>query len=67
MMCPVCFVRYEELNLQYDEFQKHSYELESELEAQLKQADEKIADLQNRNNRLTIDNDTLKVSWLGLG
>ena len=53
--------RYEELNEQYDEFQKHSYELENELEIQLKHSDEKIKELQMRNNRLLIENDTFKV------
>ena len=56
--------KYEDLNAQYDEFQKHSYELENELELQLKHSDEKIKDLQTRNNRLQIDNETIKVSLI---
>ena len=66
MICTNTFLifrknRYEELNEQYDDFQKHSYELENELEVQLKHSDEKNKDLQMRNNRLLIENDTFKV------
>lgn len=52
--------KYEELNTQFDEYQRHSYELENELELQLKHSDEKIKDLETKNNRLALDNDTLK-------
>lgn len=52
--------KYDDLNAQYDEFQKQSFELENELEVQLKHSENQIKDLQNRSNRLSIDNDTLK-------
>lgn len=55
--------KYEDLNAQYDEFQKQSYELENELETQLKHSENQIKDLQNRNNRLSLDNDTLKTKF----
>ncbi len=48
------------MNTQFDEYQRHSYELENELELQLKHSDEKIKDLETKNNRLVLDNDTLK-------
>jgi predicted RNase H-like nuclease (RuvC/YqgF family) len=53
--------RYEELNSQFDDFQKSSLEFEKELELQLGQSDEKIKELQNVNTRYSVDNDTLKT------
>jgi len=55
--------KYEDLNAQYDEFQKQSFELENELEVQLKHSENQIKDLQNRNNRLSLDNETLKTKF----
>jgi chromosome segregation ATPase len=52
--------RYEELNSQYDDFQKSSLEFEKELELQLEQSEVKIKELQNVNARYSVDNDTLK-------
>lgn len=52
--------KYEDLNAQYDEFQKQSFELENELEVQLKHSEDQINELQHRNSRLTMDNDALK-------
>lgn len=52
--------KYDDLNSQYDEFQKQSFELENELEVQLKHSENQIKDLQNRTNRLSMDNETLK-------
>lgn len=52
--------KYEDLNNQYDEYQKESSDLEHELELQLKQSEERIKDYENKNNRLHIDNETLK-------
>ena len=54
--------KYEDLNAQYDEFQKNSYELENEMELQLKQAEDQIKDLQTKNSRLGVENETLKVN-----
>jgi hypothetical protein len=56
-----CYYRFEALNTEYDDYQKQSSELEIELETQLKQTEDRIRDLENKNNRLNIDNDTLKV------
>jgi hypothetical protein len=55
--------KYEDLNQQYDEFQKQSYELENELEVQLKHSEDQIKDLQSRNSRLVLENDTLKTKF----
>lgn len=55
--------KYEDLNQQYDEFQKQSFELENELEVQLKHSEDQIKDLQTRNNRLALENDTLKSKF----
>jgi hypothetical protein len=44
----------------YDDFQKHSHDLENELELQLQHSDDKIKDLENRNSRMAMDNETLK-------
>lgn len=52
--------KYEELNAQYDDFQKSSHEFERELELQLEQSEEKIRELQNLNARFSLDNDNLK-------
>jgi hypothetical protein len=38
--------------------------LEKELETQLEQADKTIRELRTRNNRLQLDNDTLKVCFV---
>ncbi|KAJ4443911.1 hypothetical protein ANN_05698 [Periplaneta americana] len=46
-----------------EEFQENSQQLEKELETQLEQADKTIRDLRTRNNRLQLDNDTLKDSF----
>ena len=54
--------RFEDLNNQYDEYQKQSSELEHELETQLKQSEERIKNFENKTNRLHIDNETLKVT-----
>lgn len=54
--------KYEDLNAQYDEFQQQSLELENELELQLKHSEIQIKEMQNRNNRLSLENETLKVS-----
>lgn len=55
--------KYIDLNAQFDDFQKQSFEFENELETQLKQAETEIKDLQTRNNRLAIDNETLKSKF----
>lgn len=55
--------KYEDLNQQYDEFQKQSFELENELEVQLKHSEDQIKDLQTRNNRLALENETLKTKF----
>ena len=52
--------RFEELNNEFAEYQKESGELEQELEAHLKQSEERIKDYENKNNRLHIDNQTLR-------
>lgn len=46
-----------------EEFQENSHQLEKELETQLEQADKTIRELRTRNNRLQLDNDTLKDSY----
>ena len=53
--------RYDDLNVQFDEYQKRSNDLEIELESILKQSDDKIRDLEVANNLLKSDNDKLKV------
>lgn len=47
-----------------EEFQENSHQLEKELETQLEQADKTIRELRIRNNRLQLDNDTLKVDFI---
>jgi TolA-binding protein len=47
-----------------EEFQENSQQLEKELETQLEQADKTIRELRTRNNRLQLDNDTLKVNFV---
>ena len=54
------YFRFEELNNEYAEYQKESGDLEQELEAHLKQSEERIKDYENKNNRLHIDNETLR-------
>ena len=44
-----------------EEFQENSQQLEKELETQLEQSDKTIRELRTRNNRLQLDNETLKV------
>ncbi|PNF28726.1 hypothetical protein B7P43_G07775 [Cryptotermes secundus] len=46
-----------------EEFQENSHQLEKELETQLEQADKTIRELRTRNNRLQLDNDTLKDNY----
>lgn len=53
--------RYEELSIQFDEFQKSSRDFEQELESELKQCENEIKELNNRNHRLTVNNDLMKV------
>jgi len=55
--------KYEDLNAQYDEFQQQSLELENELELQLKHSEIQIKEMQNRNNRLSLENETLKTKF----
>lgn len=50
------------MNIQFDEFQRDSRELEQELESELKQREDEIKELKNRNHRLINDNDNLKVT-----
>jgi hypothetical protein len=60
-MC-VFLKRYLEINDQYDDFQKQSAEIENELELSLKQCEERIKSLENKNSRLSFDYDSTKVS-----
>ncbi len=53
--------KYEDLNAQYDDFQKSSQELEHELEVQLKHSENQIKELSSRNNRVANENETLKT------
>lgn len=53
--------KYEELSVQFDEFQKSSRDFEHELEAELKQCEDEIGELKARNSRLQLENDSLKV------
>jgi len=53
--------KYEELNAQYDDFQRSSYEFERELELQLEQAEHKMRKLENENLRYKLDNENLKI------
>lgn len=46
-----------------EEFQENSQQLEKELETQLEQSDKTIRELRTRNNRLQLDNETLKESF----
>lgn len=54
--------RSDELDKELEEFREQSHMLEKELEASLEQADRTIRDLRIRNNRLQLENDTLRVS-----
>jgi TolA-binding protein len=49
-----------------EEFQENSHQLEKELETQLEQADKTIRELRTRNNRLQLDNETLKVDLINV-
>lgn len=53
--------KYEELNAQYDDFQKSSHEFERELELQLEQAEDKMRKLENENLRFKVDNENMKT------
>lgn len=53
--------KYEDLNAQYDDFQKSSQEYEHELEVQLKHSETQIKELSSRNNRVASENETLKA------
>ncbi|CAG0881331.1 unnamed protein product [Cyprideis torosa] len=50
----------DELRDEYEEFQQSSRELEQELETQLEQNETRIRDLRTSNNRLLLENETLK-------
>ena len=52
--------KYEAINVEFDDFQRQSAELENELEIELQQEKDKCKELQKANARLHADNDTLK-------
>ena len=52
----------EETRAELDEFQMSSRELETELEAQLEQAEQKNRDLTSGNERLQRETESLKVN-----
>lgn len=52
--------KYEELSIQFDEFQKSSRDFEQELESELKQCEQEIKELNSRNHRLTVNHDLMK-------
>ena len=58
------FCRLQETRDEFDEFQEGSRELESELEAQLEQAEIKMKDLLALKQRLEQENESLKVTLL---
>lgn len=58
--------KYEDLNAQYDDFQKSSQEYEHELEVQLKHSETQIKEFSSRNNRMASENETLKVLELDM-
>ena len=52
--------KYEDLNGQFDEFQKSSREFEAELEHELHKCEDEIKELKARNHRLSVDNESVK-------
>jgi ribosomal protein S13 len=52
---------YEDEKGQFEEYQRYSKEVETELEAELKQNTKRIRDLEARNSRVTGDLDSLRV------
>ena len=60
----IFFYRFEETKEELEEFQMSSHELEQELETQLEQAEKKVSELTAASQRLQLESENLKVSFI---
>jgi len=59
-----CLRRGEDARLELEEYQESSREVETELDAQLKQAENQVRELRTTNHRLHFEHNSLKVKLL---
>lgn len=56
-----CLCRGEDARIELEEYQESSREVETELDAQLKQAENQVRELRTTNHRLHFEHNSLKV------